>query len=167
MQALTLADINLEGNTLRVHQTYRRRQSVDILTCPKTDSSIRTVTLPQLLVDELREYIDGLYKPEDNSRLFPISKSALHREIDRCAEAAGLKRITVHGFRHSHIPLLANLGVPEISIANRVGHAKNTMTSRYSDSYTSKATEIATMLNKLMEETENVGESERREEALA
>ena len=43
------------------------------------------------------------YKPTD--RIFQITKSFLHHEMDRGSKAAGVKRIRVHDLRHSHVSL--------------------------------------------------------------
>ena len=42
---------------------------------------------------------------EKDERIFTISKSYLHHEMDRGAKLAGVKRIRIHGLRHSHASL--------------------------------------------------------------
>ena len=42
--------------------------------------------------------------------------------------AAGLKPITFHGLRHTHITLLLKLGVPVHVVSARAGHAKPSIT---------------------------------------
>ena len=64
--------------------------------------SNRTIVMPEFLANEMRDYIDSLYKPDDNDRLFCITKSYLHHEMDRGVKASGVKRIRIHDLRHSH-----------------------------------------------------------------
>ena len=52
--ALTKNDIDVGQMTLRINKTYFRLQGEDIITDPKTDSSIRTIDLPKFLVDEIQ-----------------------------------------------------------------------------------------------------------------
>ena len=69
--------------------------------------------------DGLVGLIYGLKKKD---RIFTITKSYLHHEMDRGAKAAGVKRIRIHDLRHSHISLLIDMGFSAVAIADRVGH---------------------------------------------
>ena len=51
-----------------------------------------------------------LYGLKEKDRIFTITKSYLHHEMDRGARAAGVKRIRIHDLRHSHISLLIDMG---------------------------------------------------------
>ena len=55
----------------------------DVVTPPKTEKSNRTIKMPQFLCDEMQEYLKVFYSPSDGDRIFPISKSYLHHEMDR------------------------------------------------------------------------------------
>jgi integrase len=50
------------------------------------------------------------------------------RQFRRVAKAAGVKRIKFHGLRHSAATLLLGAGVPVQVVAQRLGHAKTSMT---------------------------------------
>lgn len=63
-----------------------------------------------------------LYRIGKNDRLFEVTKSYLHHEMDRGAKAARVKRIRIHDLRHSHISLLIEMGYSAVAIADRVGH---------------------------------------------
>ena len=157
MLALTVADIDFEKQTLKVDKSFQRIGGKDVITPPKTESGKRTVHLPKYLADELREYIDSLYEAGKNERIFPISKSGLHHVLANGCEVCGMDKIPVHSFRHSHISMLANMNVPYIVMAERVGHSKNSgIINHYSHSYQSKGKEVAEMLNKIMEEMSDV-----------
>ena len=71
---------------------------------------------------EMCKFFKMQYELKKKDRIFAINKSYLHREMDRGAEAAGVKRIRIHDLRHSHISLLIDMGFSAVAIADRVGH---------------------------------------------
>ena len=146
--ALSRADFDLERRTLRVNKTYQVIKGKEFVTPPKTEKSNRTIELPEFLCDEMQEYFDSLYKVDDNSRIFEVTKSYLHHEMDRGAKAAGVKRIRVHDLRHSSCALLIELGYSPVQIAERLGHESVTITERYSHLYPSVQRQMADTLNK-------------------
>lgn len=122
MMALTLADIDLENGVISVTKTYSRMNRRDIITTPKTQSSVRKVSMPAFLVDEIKEYIGLLHKPKKDQRLFQVSKTEMTRTFHLLAEEAGLKRITLHGLRHSHVSLLISKKYDIFEVSKRIGH---------------------------------------------
>ena len=61
--------------------------------------------------------------PKEDERIFTISKSYLHHEMNRDSKISGVKRIRVYDLRHSHVSLLINMGFTVLAIADRMGHA--------------------------------------------
>ena len=122
MLALTLQDIDLEQAVIYVNKTYQRFHRQDIISTPKTPSSVRKVSMPAFLCDELREYIDMLYSPAPEQRIFAITKSKLTHRFHKLSEEAGLRRITVHGLRHSHVSLLISKKYDIFEVSKRIGH---------------------------------------------
>ena len=91
---LTPGDFNFEKKTLRINKSYQRLEGKDVITDPKTPKSNQNhchAGFPY--------YRDGgFYKKhymesEMDDRIFTISKSYLHHEMDRGAKLAGVKRI--------------------------------------------------------------------------
>lgn len=82
--------------------------------------------MPQFLCDEMQEYLKMFYSPNNSDRIFPISKSYLHHEMDRDSKAA--------------------------AIADRVGHETVEITDRYTHIYPSKQSEMANTLDELWKE---------------
>lgn len=122
MFALTREDIDLDNAVIHVNKTYHRARGEDYITEPKTESSIRTVSMPSFLLDELIEYFDMLYDLQPTDRVFRIPKSVLERTFRVATEEAGLKRITIHGLRHSHVSLLIKSKFDIFEISKRIGH---------------------------------------------
>ena len=147
--ALTRGDFDLEKSTLRINKSYQRIDRHDVITDPKTSKSNRIVQMPSFLNEEMKDYFTRLYNLEENQRIFTISKSMLHHEMDRGCKISGVKRIRIHDLRHSHVSLLINMGFDAVDIANRVGHESVKITYRYAHMFPTRDTEIADKLNEI------------------
>lgn len=159
MLALKPNDIDFENLTIRIDETYTKFKGKNLITAPKTKSSKRTIHIPQTLAEELKEYMDSIYGLEQDDRIFLITKSGLHREIDRGVDACNIPDICVHGLRHSFSSMAQSEEVKaaEIIVSTILGHSKKkTMTAKYSHAYEKDLIAVAERLNKLMEEIENV-----------
>ena len=150
--ALTPADFDFEKRTLTINKSYQRLHKQDVITTPKTPKSNRVIQMPQFLCDELQDYLKQLYGVEPDSRMFPISKSYLHREMDRGCKQTGVKRIRIHDLRHSHISLLIDMGFTALAIAERVGHESIDITYRYAHLFPTRQAEMADKLDSLKNE---------------
>ena len=147
--ALTPGDFDFENGLLRINKSYQRIGKRDVITEPKTKKSIRTIKMPNFLCEEIKEYLNMLYGIKPNDRMFVVTKSFLHHEMDRGSKAAGVKRIKIHGLRHSHISHLIDLGCSAVAIGDRLGHESIEITYRYAHLFPSKQVDMA---NKLDEE---------------
>jgi integrase len=145
--ALTPSDFDFEKQTLSVTKSYQKLKGKDVITDPKTAKSKRVVNMPEFLCEEIEEYLKMLYEIEPEDRIFTITKSYLHHEMDRGSKAANVKRIRIHDLRHSHVSLLIEMGVSALAIADRVGHESIDITYRYAHLFPSRQGEIADKLN--------------------
>ena len=145
--ALTPADFDFKKGTVSITKSYQRLNGQDLITPPKTEKSNRVIKMPQFLVEEIRDYLQQLYGIEPNARMFAITKSYLHREMDRGSKAAGVKRIRIHDIRHSAVSLLIDMGFSATAIADRVGHESIDITYNYAHLFPSKQTEMAEKLD--------------------
>ena len=145
--ALTPADFDFEKNTVSINKSYQRLNGQDLITTPKTEKSNRIIKMPQFLADEMKDYLKMFYDVGENERMFAITKSYLHREMDRGSKEAGVKRIRIHDIRHSHVSHLIDMGFSAIAIADRVGHESIDITYNYAHLFPSKQTEMADKLN--------------------
>ena len=102
--------------------------------------------MPSFLTDEIRDYLKSLYGVKPGDRIFDMSKSYLHHEMDRGAKAAGVKRIRIHDLRHSHISLLIDMGFSAVAIAERVGHESIDITYRYAHLFPTRQTDMVQQL---------------------
>lgn len=135
--ALKWEDINFEKEEIRINKTVTRGEAHRlIIQPPKTEKSKRTVSIKDnhnllsLLKDWNKElHLKNLVTGEKLSDLvFPNSKNSLqdpnylNPTLDRIIERYKLKRITPHGFRHTHITILFLGGASIKQVQDRVGH---------------------------------------------
>lgn len=117
-----MKDIDFEQGTITVDESLTRLDGEDLITAPKTESSVRVITIHKELQEELKEYIATLYHVRPGTRLFAgLTKSFFEHEME-------LKKITVHCTRHSHASMLVQMGFSPVEIAKRLGHGKVTTT---------------------------------------
>ena len=145
--ALTKEDFDLNRSTIRINKSYQRISRHDVITDPKTLKSNHVVQMPDFLREEMEDYFSRLYDLKDKDRIFTVTKSGLHHEMDRGCKISGVKRIRIHDLRHSHVSLLIDMGFSAVDIANRVGHESVKITYRYAHMFPNRDEEIAKKLN--------------------
>ena len=101
--ALTPADFNFDKETVTINKSYQRLKGQDVITSPKTKKSNRTIKMPKFLCEEMKEYLGMIYGLKKKDRIFTVTKSYLHHEMDRGAKAVGVKRIRIHDLRHPYV----------------------------------------------------------------
>lgn len=148
--ALSSADINMKERQIYISKTYHRMHKQDIITKPKTENSIRTIDIPQFLVDEIEDYKKKRYDLQTEDRLFPVVAEAVQHKLKRQIEKAGVKKIRVHDFRHSHVAFLIDQKVEPLMIKERCGHSDIKITlNTYGHLYPNRRRELAEKLNSL------------------
>ena len=113
---------NLQNNPCNKVKKMGKSDGKDIFSTPKTDTSNRAIMIPEFLVEEIREYMEGHYGLPQDERLFPIVARTLQKRMTGVREKAGVKKIRIHDFRHSHVAYLINQGVQPLIIKERLGH---------------------------------------------
>ena len=173
MLALTVSDVDFENKTLRINKSLQRLQGQDVITPPKTPKSNRLLAMPEVLVEELKGYVEDMPIATPETRLIPMSKTVVERELKRGIRRAGnLKDIHPHSLRHSHTALIASLGATPVEAAERLGHENVTTTLNiYSHVLPGWQTEIANELDRAYRKTKEPeppkGEDEGSDEAAS
>lgn len=136
--ALTWADVDLDAHLVSVRATVRRNADGTIGVGRGTKTGIdRTVpihgTTAQLLIrhraaQRQRPIVDIAGYVFPGRRLGPLSGSAVRDALDRATEAAGLPRLTPHGFRHTAATLMIDQGIAPSVVQDILGHKHVTMT---------------------------------------
>ena len=154
--ALTPKDFDFEKQTLSITKSYQRINKRDVITEPKTPKSNRVIKIPDFLEKEIQDYIAQLYAIAPEDRLFAVSTNQLTREMARASKAAGVKKIRIHDLRHTHISQLIEMGFSAVAIGDRVGHESVEITYRYAHLFPTTQTQMATQLNSMRGDMENV-----------
>lgn len=153
--ALVPSDFNFEKKTLTISKTFHHLNGRDYVTDPKTRKSNRVISVPDFLIEEVKDYIKMIYKPSQTQRMFQFTKSNLTKALQNGAKKAGVKRIRVHDLRHSHVSLLISQGYSAVAIADRVGHESIDITYRYAHLFPTTQTDMANSLNEIKENSED------------
>lgn len=146
--ALTSNDIDVVENTINIDKTYFRANGEDMITEPKTEGSVRVITIPEFLKAEIQSYMERLYDYPIDARLFPISARAVQKKLKAQVVKAGVPQIRVHDLRHSHVAFLINEGVQPLLIKERLGHKDIKITmNTYGHLYPNQQKAVAELLN--------------------
>ena len=149
-------DIDFSKKTIHIKHTYDFRQKER--TTPKTIKSDRVITAPQKVLDIIKEQIiENATNGFDTDFIFintlgePITNARVISALKRHGQKIGIdKNITTHMFRHSHISLLAELGIPLTAIMDRVGHCDSKTTLEIYSHVTQKmVSDISSKLDKI------------------
>lgn len=132
-----------------------------VITTPKTQGSIRTISLPNRLITLLRQLYDcnqGIAGFTDDCFVFgitdPLHDTTVEARKNRYCKLAKVKQIRIHDFRHSHASYLIN-NMPNdkniiLAISKRLGHSDPTTTLRiYSHMMPETEDKILDMLNNI------------------
>jgi integrase len=137
---LRWSDIDLDAELLTVNQALEQIGGNVTFKAPKTKRSRRTITLPSVTVEVLREHKAaqaeerlrmGLGRPHlvfsrpDGS---PLDADRITKGFGRLIQATKVTPITLHGLRHTHLSHLLMDGVHVKVVSERAGHASVTTT---------------------------------------
>lgn len=147
--ALEYGDLDFENGRISITKSYQRLKDKDVITAPKTPKSIRNVSIPDFLVEELKQYTETIYGLNSSNRIFPHTKRYFDHEMRRGTASKKVKKIRLHDLRHSHASLLIELGFSPLVIADRLGHEKvETTLNTYSHLFPHKRDEVSEKLQK-------------------
>lgn len=151
--ALTAQDFDFDAKQVNITKTFYVLGGKQYITSPKTRKSIRKITMPDFLCEEIKEYLKLFYIPEDSSQqIFPTSKTSLNRALKWGIKRADLPEIRVHDLRHSHVSLLIHMGYSAVAIAERLGHESVHITYKYAHLFPSVQQDMAAKLNASIDE---------------
>jgi integrase len=144
--ALRWGRVDLDRKVIKVREALEETKAYGIrFKAPKTTAGRRDVTLPDMLVDTLRDFRKaqlelrvklGAGKLAATALLFVGVDGALpsqkrfSRSWSDFAEKIAMPDLDFHNLRHTHASQLIDAGVDIVTISNRVGHAKPDITLR-------------------------------------
>jgi integrase len=142
--ALRWSNVDLDHKVIRVREALEQTLQFGIrFKAPKSKAGRRDITLPDILVDALREHRKaqlelrlqlGAGKLPDDALLFadldgqPWAPNLISMLWGNFARSIGIPEVTFHGLRHTHASQLIDQGVDIATISKRLGHATPAIT---------------------------------------
>jgi integrase len=144
--ALRWTRVDLEAKVIQVREALEQTAAHGVRFKPtKSRAGWRDITLPDILVDVLREHRKsqlelrmqlGAGRLPDDALLFseidgaPLAPNAASARFTEFAKRIAMPEITFHGLRHTHASQLIDAGVDIVTISKRLGHSKPDITLR-------------------------------------
>ena len=165
---LTWNNIDLEKGIIKVFQALYPTKNGLVILPPKTENSIRNISMPLTLINILKDYKlqqnilkERLGKNYINNDLVcctidgkPMHPTTFNHKSHNLLEDNNLpliKHIRFHDLRHSHASLLLKEKVPAKVISERLGHSNVNITlNLYSHIYDETNMEVANTFDKFL-----------------
>ena len=130
--ALKWSDLNFTTGELRIERQVNVFNGGPKIYPPKTKASIRTVVLPQSLLNVLAEY----KKTVDSEWMFPSpldstktrNPSSIRTRLQLILERAGCKRVRFHDLRHTFSTMALEHGMDVKTLSATIGHVSSATT---------------------------------------
>lgn len=128
--ALQWSDIDWKSGTIRVKRSVLNGTFQE----PKTRNAIRVIGMSPMLTEVLREHLAVVPKSEAGLVFCTEAGKIIdganlrHRVFEPALKNAGLRKIRIHGLKHTFASLLINQGENFKYVQHQLGHASITTT---------------------------------------
>ncbi|MGH3501276.1 MAG: tyrosine-type recombinase/integrase [Nocardioidaceae bacterium] len=165
LAALRGRHLDLTAGVVRVeHAVVELKDGSRVVGPPKSLAGRRTVTLPGLIVPELRWHVERFAEPGPEGLVFvgpkgaPLRRTGFSRPWKKAIRAAGLSGVHFHDLRHTGNTLAATgAGLRELMV--RMGHASSRAALIYQHATSDRDRLIADALGLLAEQHLREGKS--------
>lgn len=146
LMGLEWNDIDFKNKEIAINKASQYLPDKGIfIKSPKTESSIRSVGIPQVVIDILKKYKTWYNQQKtqcgdlwiDSNRLFvqwngkPMHPDTITDWFRKFIERKNLPPITFHGLRHTNATLMISQNIDVAVVASRLGHAQITTTLNF------------------------------------
>jgi integrase len=152
---LRVKDIDLTARRLYVRRAAPEVEGRIVIGPPKTRAGIRTVPLPQVVVDIFKGRITGREPDEPavaspNGAMLRSNNWRRHTHWNKALTKTELAPLTIHDLRHTYASLARKSGADLRYVQKTMGHSTPTVTANiYSDLYADELDQVATNLDQL------------------
>lgn len=157
--ALTWKDIDLNNKTIVINKnlTQKIRGEKYVILPPKTKSSNRILSIPDILNEHLKE-LNTYFKKFSNysnnwfvyGGVFPLSDTSVQNHRNNNCINSNTKIIRIHDFRHSCASLLISNGASISLVAKYLGHSNiSTTLNTYTHMFKNEMNDIINIINNL------------------
>lgn len=129
LQAIEWSKVNWDtGSVLIDCSMYYKNQKDWSITATKSISGVRLIYLDEDTLTYLKYWQKAQAQIGECQFVFsladtPLVKSTLKRVLSIHSKFAGVKSIRIHDLRHSHASFMLSLGMNDLEMQNRLGHA--------------------------------------------
>jgi integrase len=130
-------DIDWDRKAVQIVQTvYKTLKNAPSIQTPKTAGSVRSVSIPDNVLDELRVHKkkqnemrlkfgsayqnNDLICPRPDGK--PMDPRGVNEHFEECVKKSSVKKIRFHDLRHSHATIMLKLGEHPKVVSERLGH---------------------------------------------
>ena len=167
LQAIEWSKIDFEKGTVLIDcSMYYKSQKEWYLTDTKSISGVRLLYLDDDTLEHLKYWKKAQSQIGECKFVFsiadsPLVKSTLKRVLKSHSDYAKIKSIRIHDLRHSHASFMLSLGMNDLEMQNRLGHADiKTTLGTYSHLRPNAMKEVATrMTGKVIVSDNNIRKS--------
>lgn len=147
LYSLRWSDIDFDKQILSITKNLGRIRGKAVEKRTKNRFSVRQIPLDDETISILREWkvrskkekgqlsvaplIDNDYMftfVDRDGKIQPLYQDYINYNLKRIIDKHNLKKISPHGFRHTHATLMIEIGVDPVNAARRLGHASSQMT---------------------------------------
>lgn len=143
IMGLTWNDVDFTNSIIHIRQSaYHITKKGIVIETPKTQKSVRSLKLPQVVFDYLKKLLvyynekaaklgtkwidtNAVMKSYNGVQLSPLAPYAW---LKRFCERNNLRFVSIHSFRHFNATLLINTGVDVKTVQHCLGHAQASTT---------------------------------------
>lgn len=170
IQALTWKDVDFDNNEIKISKTLTVKSKSQYKITNTKNKENRKIKMSKILKNTLYDYKQEIKKYSDysedwfifgNSYFMP--QTTIDREKDKYFKLSGVRRITMHEFRHSHVSLLINEYVKIskeknmqidtakffLMMSDRMGHTIQVMQETYMHLFPTIQDEIVDLLDNI------------------
>ena len=141
---LNWEDIDWDKGKIHIQRSYSECPHAGMkLKEPKTTTSKRAISIPELLLEELKEYkkwydqqrelwgdrwveSGSVFIQRHGERIHPAN---IKMWVNKTCQKAKIPHYSVHSLRHTNITLQIMAGVPISTVSGRAGHSKTSTTT--------------------------------------
>ncbi len=137
--ALDRQDVAVDGSSVNVHKGLTRRNMITEVSAPKSETSVRLVSVPPHIRAAVTEHLTNHVKPGQNSPVFTdsgndrITEGKFRPAWHKAREAIDRPTLRFHDLRHHAGLVAAYAGATIAESMARLGHSSPKMALHYAE----------------------------------